>query len=106
VPLCHIGFNETVILEAGGKKRVLVAWTGDLVGSAVVMDSLLFISDVLHGCGTTVWAALMHSPNLKPPCRIVVKDSWIDPLRKYTEGGILAKLNKAGVKGVPKLIHE
>jgi len=105
-PLCHIGFDETVISEAGGKKCVLVAWTGDLVGNVVAMDSLLFISDALHGHGTTVWAALMHSPNLKPPRRIVVKDSWIDPLQKYTEGRILAKLNKAGVKGVPKLIHE
>ena len=106
MPLCHIGFDETVISEAGGKKCVLVAWTGDLVGNVVVMDSLLFISDTLHGRGTTVWAVLMHSPNLKPPHWIVVKDSWIDPLRKYTEGRILAKLNKAGVKGVPKLIHE
>ena len=47
----------------------------------------------------------MYSPD-KPPCQIVVKDSWIDPLRKFTEGSILAKLNKASVEGIPKLIHE
>jgi len=104
-PLCLIGFDETVILDVDGKKRVLVAWTGDLVGSEVVMDTILFISDALHGRRTTVWTALMSSPE-KPPRQIVVKDSWIDPLQKFIEGGILARLNKAGVKGVPKLIHE
>ena len=31
---------------------------------------------------------------------------WIDPLRKFSEGNILARLNAAGIKGVPKLIHE
>ena len=105
-PLCHIRFDKTVITHADGKKCVLVAWTGNLVGSEVVMDHVLFISDVLHGCRTTVWTALMHSDPQKAPCRIMVKDSWIDPLRKFTEGGILAQLNTAGIKGVPKLIHE
>ena len=104
-PLCLISFDATVILDVDGKKRVLVAWTGDLVGSEVVMDTILFISDALHGRRTTVWTALMSSPE-KPPRWIVVKDSWIDPLQKFTKGGILARLNKAGVKGMPKLIHE
>jgi len=45
-----------------------------------------------------------HQPTL--PREIVVKDSWINPLRKFTEGGILAKLNEAGVEGVPRLIHK
>lgn len=105
MPLCCIGFDETVVLDIDGKKHVVVAWTGDLEGSEVVMDNLLFISDALHGCRTTIWAVWMYSPE-KLPCCIVVKDSWIDPLWKFTEGGILAKLNKAGVKAVPKLIHE
>ena len=104
-PLCDIGFDETVISHADGRKCFLVAWTGALVGSEVIVDNLLFISDVIHGRGTTVWGAQMHSPG-KPPHQIVVKDSWIDPLRKFTKGTILAKLNKAGVKGVPKLIHK
>ena len=85
--------------------RSLVVWTGALVGSEVVVDNLLFISDALHRCRTTIWGAQMYSLD-KPPCQIVVKDSWIDPLWKFTEGSILAKLNKAGVKGIPKLIHE
>ena len=104
-PLCDIGFDETVILHVDGKKCVLVVWTGALVGSEVVVDNLLFISDALHRCRTTIWGAQMYSLD-KPPCQIMVKDSWIDPLRKFTEGSILAKLNKAGVKGIPKLIHE
>ena len=104
-PLCDIGFNETVILHADGKKCVLVAWTGALVGSEVVVDNLLFISDMLYGHGTTIWGAQMYSPD-KPPRQIVVKDSWINPLWKFTKGSILAKLNKASVKGVPKLIDE
>ncbi|KAF8836972.1 hypothetical protein BDN67DRAFT_1014227 [Paxillus ammoniavirescens] len=37
---------------------------------------------------------------------VVVKDSWIDPLRKYTEGMILGKLNNEGAAGVPTLVHE
>ena len=70
------------------------------------MNHVLFISDMLHGHGTTIWTALMHSDLQKAPCRIMVKDSWIDPLQKFTEDGILAQLNKAGVKGMPKLIHK
>ena len=38
--------------------------------------------------------------------RVVVKDSWIDPLRKYTEGMILTMLQKERIEGVPILIHE
>ena len=79
-------------------------------GIDVVLNQLIFISDALHGCGTTIWAASMYVPSPESgsasPREIVVKDSWIDPLRKFTEGGILAKLNEAGVEGVPKLIHE
>ena len=105
-PLSHIGFDETIIRDVDAKKRVLVAWNGDLVGNEVVLNHLLFISDSIHGCGTTVWAAEMRSNPKDPPRQIVVKDSWIDPLRKFTEGGILARLNKAGVRGVPKFIHE
>ena len=109
-PLSHLRFNETVLWEKDGKKCVLVAWHGDSAeGGEVVLDKLIFISDALHGCGTTVWAALMYPPSSQPQQplhQIVVKDSWIDPLQKFTEGSILAKLNEAGVRGVPKLLHE
>ena len=107
----HLGFDESILWEKDGKKRVLVAWHGDPADSAgeVVLDKIIFISDALHGRGTTVWAGLLYPPSSQPrqePRQIVVKDSWINPLRKFTEGSILAKLNEAGVRGVPKLLHE
>ena len=37
---------------------------------------------------------------------VVVKDSWIDPLRKYTKGFILWVLNGHMIKGVLTLIHK
>ncbi|KAF8838470.1 hypothetical protein BDN67DRAFT_1013052 [Paxillus ammoniavirescens] len=37
---------------------------------------------------------------------VAVKDSWIDPLRKYTEGMILHRLNQHNIEGVPQLVHE
>jgi len=37
---------------------------------------------------------------------VVVKDSWIDAVRKYMEGRILSILNKHNIKGVLTLIHE
>ena len=37
---------------------------------------------------------------------VVVKDSWVDPLQRYTEGQILKMLEMAGVKGVPILVHK
>ena len=40
------------------------------------------------------------------PIFVAVKDTWIDPLRKYTEGTILHILNKARIEGVPTLIYD
>ena len=37
---------------------------------------------------------------------VVIKDSWVDPLQRYTEGRILKILEMAGVKGVLILVHE
>ena len=106
----HLGFDETIIWEKDGRKRVLIAWHGDPTEAGeVVLDKIIFISDALHGRGTTVWAGWLYPPSSQPqqePRQIVVKDSWIDPLRKYMEGNILARLNEASVKGVPKFIHE
>ena len=102
----HLGFNETIIWEKDGRKRILIAWHGDPTEAGeVVLDKIIFISDALHGCGTTVWAGWLYPPSSQPqqePRQIVVKDSWINPLRKYTEGNILARLNEAGIKGVPE----
>ena len=106
----HLGFDETLFWEKDGKKCVLVARHGDPAeGGKVLMGRVIFISNTLHGHGTTVWAGLLYPPSSQSqqePRQIVVKDSWIDPLRNFTEGGILAKLNEAGVRGVPKVLHE
>ncbi|KAI5988016.1 hypothetical protein EDD15DRAFT_2199193 [Pisolithus albus] len=112
-PTETIGFDETVFWDRDDKKKkVLVAWKGsssedDKGNPTVSLEQLIFISDTLHSRGTTVWAGSMKDPT-SPMARrqIVVKDSWIDPLRKFTEGSMLAKLNDVNVKGVPQLIHE
>ena len=36
----------------------------------------------------------------------MVKELWIDPLRKYTEGMILHILEQHGIKGVPTLVSK
>ncbi|KAI9569834.1 hypothetical protein HD554DRAFT_2037832 [Boletus coccyginus] len=102
----QLGFDVS-LLDETGSKRVLVAWKGGGDVTEVMIDSLLFISDIMHRRGTTVWWGLMddlennsHSSNHRWPrtrTGVVIKDSWIDPLRRYTEGTILKLLNAAGV---------
>ena len=103
----HLGFHETLIWRKDGTKRMLVVWEGEV--NEVTLEKLIFISNALHGRGSTVWCAGLHPVSSEPshPLRqVVVKDSWIDPLRKFSEGSILARLNATGIKGVPKLIRE
>ena len=66
----------------------------------IELMKVLFISDNLFGRGTTVWGGSTEIGE------VVVKDSWIDPLRKYTEGFILWVLNTHKIEGVPTLIHK
>ena len=66
----------------------------------IKLTKVLFISDNLFGRGTTVWGGVTEIGE------VVVKDSWIDPLRKYMEGYILRVLNAHKIEGVPTLIHE
>ena len=83
----------------------------------IELTRVLFISDNLHGRGTTVWEGVILKPGTpgkpaemtekaKLSERVVVKDSWIDPLWKYMEGMILTILHEKLIEGVPKLIHE
>ncbi|KAG6370269.1 hypothetical protein JVT61DRAFT_12217 [Boletus reticuloceps] len=73
----------------------------------IKLTKLLFISDYLVGRGSTVWKCKLPAGHLKQPATYVaVKDSWIDPLRKFTEGAILRILNKAGIEGIPTLIYD
>lgn len=68
--------------------------------------TILSISGSLVGRGTTVWEGVID-PNIPgAEDMVVVKDSWIDPLRKYTEGMVLHILEQNGVEGVPKLLAE
>ena len=69
------------------------------------LKSVLAISDSLIGQGTTVWKGEMDTEDGDVQ-DVVVKDSWINPLRKYTEGMILHILEKYGVEGVPMLVSE
>ena len=57
------------------------------------------------GIEDTIKAAEM-SNRAKWSKRVVVKDSWINPLWKYMEGIILTILQKECIKGVLILIHE
>ena len=82
VTLSHIGFDNIMLWDRDRRKCVVVAL--EVLGKEVVLDRLLFISDALHGHGTMVWAAKLMS----------------------ALGSIIAKLNKVGVEGIPKLIHE
>lgn len=51
------------------------------------LKRILSISDGIPGQGTTVWEGVMDIPRTEEA--VVVKDSWINPLRKYTKGMIL-----------------
>jgi hypothetical protein len=71
----------------------------------VWLKSVLAISDGLVGQGTTVWEGEIDPMNGDKPA-VVVKDSWIDPLRKYTEGMILHILEQHHIEGIPILVSE
>jgi hypothetical protein len=123
-PLADLGFDETIVQDrtvvTGEKeRRMRLTITVDGTTLDLVLEEILFISDALHGRGTTVWSAIIRRPTkdrrgksrvtstpVTDEPKVAVKDSWIDPLRKFTEGRILAKLNEMEVEGVPQLIYE
>ena len=68
---------------------------------------MLDISDSLSGQGTMVWEGELESESGEvDDLRVIVKDSWTDPLRKYTEGMILHRLEQHQIEGVPTLVSE
>lgn len=80
-PLSHIGFNKIMLWDRDGRKHIVVALED--LGKEVVLDRLLFISDALHGHGTTVWAVKLMfvlDGSALIPRWIVMKGFWIDPL--------------------------
>ncbi|KIM68330.1 hypothetical protein SCLCIDRAFT_20694 [Scleroderma citrinum Foug A] len=72
----------------------------------VKLTKILFILDNLCGRGTTVWEGVMTEEGTMQLRQVVVKDLWIDPLQKYTEGMILSILNAHNTEGIPTLIHK
>ena len=95
---------EQITIERNGQPHFMIELT-----------RLLFISDNLHGRGTTVWEdvilkqgipgkAAEMSEKAKWNERVVVKDSWIDPFQKYMEGMILTMLWKEHIgQGSPSI---
>ena len=68
--MASIRFDKMVFWDSCEKKRVLVAWKGSSESNQeddllVFLEQLIFISDALHGCSTTVWAGSMKNPTQK-----------------------------------------
>ena len=111
--LSTLGFDKSIRWQQVQRDdRVVqvkeVQFVKDGLVYVIELISILFISDNPHGRGTTVWKGVKMRKKWRNwgKQNVVVKDSWIDPLRKYTEGKILSILNDHGIEGVPKLIHE
>lgn len=98
-----LGFDSTISFTPQNSQKVIrIVKQGKQ--HQVLVDTLLFFTGSLHSRGTTVWSGKVTFDQETE--EVVVKDSWVDPLRRYTEGRILKMLEKAGVKGVPLLVHE
>ncbi|KAI6008569.1 hypothetical protein EDC04DRAFT_2907000 [Pisolithus marmoratus] len=80
----------------------------DATTCTIELTRVLFISDNLFSQGTMVWEGMMKARGTSgmQARKVAVKDSWIDPLRKYTEGKILSILNMCKIKGIPMLVHK
>lgn len=89
--------------EGGMRKKWVEIIDKDNNSRKIWLKRVLDISDSLCGRGTTVWEGNMDS---EPSDPVVVKDTWTDPLRKYTEGMILHILEKHQIEGVPTLVSE
>ncbi|KAF8444700.1 hypothetical protein L210DRAFT_3530672 [Boletus edulis BED1] len=103
-----LGFDPSIIPRDDGHKEILVGWKGnESTQMKIIADSVIFASDALHTRGTTVWSGTLQPDDpIDAVKHVIVKDSWIDPLREYTEGATLKRLNTAKVQGVPRLVHE
>lgn len=99
-----LGFDPTVSSVVNGKKEIQIE--RDDENQIISVDNLLFISGSLHGRGTTVWSGKATDLPGFAGKVVVVKDSFVDPLRRYTEGKILKILAGKKIEGIPVLIHE
>ncbi|KAI5983250.1 hypothetical protein EDD15DRAFT_2179369 [Pisolithus albus] len=105
-----LGFDTSIAWERQFNGKTVGVKTLDIrerdTKFTVELDRVLFISDNLFGRGTMVWGGIIRDKRSETGGQVAVKDSWIDPLRKYTEGRILSILNAHEIEGVPTLIHE
>ena len=97
-----LGFDYSISPAQNSHKRIQILIRGSEY--SILIDMLLFFSRLLHSQGTTVWSGKVTIDEEEED--VVVKDSWVDPLRQYTEGRILRMLEKANVKCIPRLVHE
>lgn len=116
--LSTLGFNTSIRWRQDYRDGNVVRlkeleFVKDDIAYTIELIKILFISDSLLGRGTTVWKGVKMMKKWRGKGKgreaseaVVVKDSWIDPVRKYTEGKILSILNRHGIEGVPTLIHE
>ncbi|KAF8546898.1 hypothetical protein OG21DRAFT_1490718 [Imleria badia] len=97
-----LSFDFTISLNPESHKVIRITKRGKEY--EILVDTLLFFSRSLHGWGTTVWSGTVTIDEADE--EVVVKDSWVNLLQRYTEGRILKILEEARVKGVPRLVHE
>ena len=102
-----LGFDSTISPVMNGRRNIRIVKEG--TEWVIAVDQLLFLSGSLHGRGTTVWSGVVtesNFPGLGDGEAVVVKDCFVDPMRRHTEGKILMILEEFGIEGVPRLIHE
>ncbi|KAG6374959.1 hypothetical protein JVT61DRAFT_3716 [Boletus reticuloceps] len=97
-----LGFDYTISPTQNSQKTIQILMRGQEY--SILINTLLFFSGSMHSWGTTVWSGKVIIEEEEED--VVVKDSWVDPLRQYTEGRILRILEKANVQCVPRLVHE
>ena len=98
-----LSFDPTISPVKDDQKQIQISLPDQ--DYVVFINTLLFSSRSLHGWGTTVWCSKVTICK-QPEEEVVLKDSWVDPLQRFSEGRILKMLGEARVKGVPVLVHE
>ena len=77
-----LGFNPTVSPTQNGQRMIQITKHGKQY--EIFINTLLFFFRSLHSHGTTVWSGTVMID--QEDKEVVVKDSWVDPLQRYTEG--------------------
>jgi hypothetical protein len=102
-----LGFDPTISPIMNGRRIIRIVKEG--TEWVIVVGQLIFLSGSLHGWGTTVWSGVVtefNFPGLADGETVVVKDCFVEPMRRHTEGKILTILEEFGIEGVLRLFHE